>query len=107
MENNFEQNLNISKSEILEEANKMLSEACDSKISPNLKTLLATQEKLKKLKSSEIRFSAPIIRHGDHGIIFKNTINLIQGQAGSHKSRLAEIICATLLKQPYCQKELL
>ena len=27
MENNFEQNLNISKSEILEEANKMLSDA--------------------------------------------------------------------------------
>ncbi|MCB0485988.1 MAG: hypothetical protein KDC47_07320 [Flavobacteriaceae bacterium] len=75
--------------------------------SDNLKTVLATHDKLKELKATEIRFSGPVLKQGDNAVIFPHTINVIQGQAGVHKSRLAENICASFLKLNGCQNELL
>lgn len=75
--------------------------------SNNLKTVLATREKLKELKASEIQFSEPVLRQGENAVIFPHTINVIQGQAGVHKSRLAENICASFLKLNGNQNELL
>jgi hypothetical protein len=76
-------------------------------ISNNLKTVLATREKLKELKASEIRFSDPILRQGENAVIFPHTINVIQGQAGVHKSRLAETICSAFLKLNSNENQLL
>ena len=75
--------------------------------SENLKTVLVTREKLRALKGSEIIFADPVLRQGENGVIFPHTINVIQGQAGVHKSRLAENICAAFLKLPSCSNELL
>lgn len=66
-------------------------------ISQNLKTILATSERLKEIKSNDIKFSQPILVQGENAVIFPHTINAIQGQAGVHKSRLAEIICAAFM----------
>lgn len=63
-----------------------------------LPKLLETQEKLKCLISKNIEFSKPIITQNEKPVIFPNTINVIQGQSGAHKSRLAEYFCAVLLK---------
>jgi hypothetical protein len=79
----------------------------ENKISSNLKTVLATREKLKEIKASEIRFSEPVLKQGENAVIFPHTINVIQGQAGVHKSRLAENICAAFLKLNGNQNELL
>lgn len=79
----------------------------ESEVSENLKTVLSTREKLKELKAKEIKFSEPVMRQGENAVIFPHTINVIQGQAGVHKSRLAEIICATFLKRYGCNNELL
>ncbi len=98
---------NITPVEIKAEAEKLLVGFSDKSISPNLEKLLSTQEKLKERKSTEIKFSAPVLKQGDNGVIFKNTINVLQGQQGSHKSRLAELICAALLKLHDCDTELL
>jgi hypothetical protein len=76
-------------------------------LSENLKTVLATQAKLKELKATDIKFSAPILKQHHFAVIFRNTINVIQGQAGVHKSRLAEFICAAFLKLLSCDNELL
>jgi hypothetical protein len=76
-------------------------------ISDNLKTVLATNEKLRSLKEKEIKFSLPVLRQGENAVIFPNTINVIQGQAGVHKSRLAETVCAAFLKLHNCQNNLL
>lgn len=78
-----------------------------SEPSKNLKTVLATREKLKEIKASEIRFSEPVLKQGENAVIFPHTINVIQGQAGVHKSRLAENICAAFLKLHLCSNELL
>ncbi|MBI0401361.1 hypothetical protein [Cyclobacterium marinum] len=75
--------------------------------SDNLKTVLDTREKLKKLKATEIHFSEPVLTQGENAVIFPHTINVIQGQAGVHKSRLAENICSAFLKLNGCQNELL
>jgi hypothetical protein len=76
-------------------------------LSPNLKTVLQTAAKLKAAKASDIKFSEPILTQGDNAVIFPHTINVIQGQAGVHKSRLAEIICASFLKLNGYNNELL
>ncbi len=78
-----------------------------SDISDELKTVLATSEKLKELKANEIVFSKPILRQGENAVIFPHTINVIQGQAGVHKSRIAEAICSALIKLNENENELL
>lgn len=79
----------------------------EGEISANLKLVLDTRAKLRKLKAGEIRFSDPILKQNDNAVIFPHTINVIQGQAGVHKSRLAENICAAFLKRHDCDSELL
>ena len=70
----------------------------DVEISGNLKIILDTRQKLKELKATDIKFSDPILKQGENAVIFPRTINVIQGQNGTHKSRLAEYICSALLK---------
>jgi hypothetical protein len=93
--------------DIKTEAEQLLKQGNEASISDNLKTVLATREKLKVIKASEIRFSEPVLRQGENAVIFPHTINVIQGQAGVHKSRLAENICAAFLKLNGNQNELL
>ncbi|HWB26771.1 MAG TPA: hypothetical protein VG738_14910 [Chitinophagaceae bacterium] len=76
-------------------------------ISENLKTVLETRQLLKQLKSADIIFSKPVLRQGENPIIYPHSINVIQGQAGVHKSRLAETMCSALLKKEGCSFELL
>jgi hypothetical protein len=97
----------ISPTEIQEHMNGILQQGNEASISENLKTVLATREKLKEIKASEIRFSEPVLKQGENAVIFPHTINVIQGQAGVHKSRLAENICAAFLKLNGNQNELL
>jgi len=89
------------------EAEQLLKQGNEANLSDNLKTVLATREKLKEIKATEIRFSEPVLRQGENAVIFPHTINVIQGQAGVHKSRLAENICAAFLKLNGNQNELL
>jgi len=57
-----------------------------------LQLLLNTQQRLNQRKSEEIKKVAPILTHFDEALIYPRTINIIQGKAGVHKSRLAETI---------------
>jgi hypothetical protein len=66
----------------------------------NIQRLLEIQADLKLRMADNISFSKPILKHGDNAIIFPNTINVIQGQAGVHKSRVAETICSAILAKP-------
>jgi hypothetical protein len=100
---NFDFKQFISADDIKNEAEKQLSNT----FSENLKTVLATREKLRAAKATDIKFSDPVIKQNENAVIFPHTINIIQGQAGVHKSRLAECICAALLKLPTCNNELL
>jgi predicted ATPase len=47
-------------------------------------------------KGKPISFSQPIVWQKENPVFFPKTINVIQGKAGVHKSRLAETICAAL-----------
>ena len=73
-----------------------------STCSPNVRTVLKNSEKLRIIKSQKIDFAKPLLSQNDQAVIFPNTINVIQGQAGVHKSRLAENICSALLKKEGC-----
>jgi hypothetical protein len=76
---------------------------------PQLKLtrLLESQKKIKENKSKPINFSQPILWQNENPVFFPKTINVIQGKAGVHKSRLAETICASLLKTPESNRDLL
>lgn len=91
---------------IREEAER-LSEVSDpeNELSDSLKAILKTQEVLKERKSEIIQFSQAILYQNDHPVIFPNTINVIQGQTGSHKSRLSEEIGSTLIAHGFSEKE--
>lgn len=86
---------------------KLTNQSNDSGISINLRTVLETHKKLRELKSTEIRFSEPVLKQGENAVIFPHTINVIQGQNGAHKSRLAENICSAFLKRQNCSNDLL
>ncbi|AUP81222.1 toprim domain-containing protein [Flavivirga eckloniae] len=73
----------------------------------HLSKILETQKELSKIKSKKIIQSKPILFQLGKEIIFPNTINIIQGKAGVHKSRLAETICSSLIKKEDCKRRLL
>lgn len=72
-----------------------------------LARLLASQQQIKENKGKPISFSQPILWQKENPVFFPKTINVIQGKAGVHKSRLAETICAALLKTPESNRDLL
>ena len=74
---------------------------------PRLASLLETQSRLREAKSKIITFNKAILWQNNNPVIFPKTINVIQGKAGVHKSRLAETICASLLSQSDKYTELL
>ncbi|POY34697.1 hypothetical protein C3K47_18855 [Solitalea longa] len=73
----------------------------------NLQKLLESQSKIRENKSKPITFASPILSQNENAVFFPRTINVIQGKAGVHKSRLAETICATFLKRPESNRDLL
>jgi hypothetical protein len=72
-----------------------------------LQKLLQSQAKIKENKSKAISFSQPILWQNENPVFFPKTINVIQGKAGVHKSRLAETVCASLLKTANSASDLL
>jgi hypothetical protein len=63
----------------------------------SLDVLLSCEAKLAEAATRAVVFSPPLITRADVGIIRRNTINIVQGAYGSHKSRLAELIGALML----------
>ena len=75
--------------------------------SGNLSLLIQTQNDLRKRKSEKIARTEPILTQNEQNIIFPRTINIIQGKAGVHKSRLAETLSSVFIKhQDYKENHL-
>ncbi len=62
-----------------------------------LKKLIDTTEYLRQRKSTDIELIKAILMHGEESVLFPNSLMTIQGKAGSHKSRLAEVVVSALL----------
>jgi len=79
------------------------------KIDPksDLFKILKSKRILRQNKSKDIKFSQPIINRHDIPLIYPNTINVIQGKSGTHKSRFAETICSSILKKNDCTNDML
>lgn len=109
--NNASPEANIPFSELqteIAECEESLSNLSNSKKPfSNLDTIMQTRELLRARKMKEITFAKAIICRNGLPIIFPNTINLIQGQAGSHKSRFGELLMSVLLKILGCTNTLL
>ncbi|WP_040252381.1 toprim domain-containing protein [Psychroserpens mesophilus] len=70
----------------------------DENLHGYLPLLLKTQKALTDRKSEKIAKTEPILTQNGQSIIFPRTINIIQGKAGVHKSRLAETFCSVFIK---------
>ena len=57
---------------------------------------------IRKRAEAPIEFMPALLLHKGEPSIFPNTITLIQGQSGVHKSGLAQLICASLIKNNTC-----
>jgi hypothetical protein len=69
----------------------------DAPTASYLNRLLAMRQVLQKRVECAVTRSEPILTQDGEGIIWPHTINLVQGQTGTHKSRVAELICSTLI----------
>jgi len=85
--------------------NEIKNHIDELELSSNLQTILNTREQLKLLKATDIVFSKPVLMQGENAVIFPHTIVVIQGQAGTFKSGVAQIICSAFLKLPGCTNE--
>ncbi|GAA3522305.1 bifunctional DNA primase/helicase [Aquimarina addita] len=72
-----------------------------------LAALKQTQQVLKETMAKDIVEIPTLLSHKDEGVIFSQSINIIQGKSGTHKSRLAQTICSAFLKKENCNNELL
>lgn len=62
-----------------------------------LEKMTASKVKIIENARKDISFSEAILKLDGIGVIFPNTINLIQGKSGVHKSRLVELILSSFL----------
>lgn len=69
--------------------------------------IIETRDFIAQARKTEINFSEPFLWLNSNAVFYPRTINVIQGKAGVHKSRLAETICSAILKAMNCEKELL
>lgn len=70
---------------------------------PLLPRFLQTMKEARQIRKrvvAPIEFMPALVMHKGEPSIFSNTISLIQGQSGVHKSGLAQLICACLIKNP-------
>jgi hypothetical protein len=64
-----------------------------------LSKLRETQGTIESRACEEIKFSEPLLTLNEFGVLFPNSITVIQGQKGVHKSRLTENFCAAFLSK--------
>ncbi len=72
-----------------------------------LAKLCDVQQELGNVIATEIKEIPSLVKHKGEGVIFAQSIHLIQGKSGTHKSRLAQTLCSALLKKEACTNELL
>lgn len=63
--------------------------------------LEATRKRLNQRMQEDIIMPRPLLSLNGVGVIYPKTINIIQGKAGVHKSRLAEIMCSSLIDKDF------
>lgn len=69
-----------------------------------LPELIATRERLQVRSEGTVTFAPALYWQDDEPVIWPRTLNLIQGQTGAHKSRVAELFSAVLFANelPVC-----
>lgn len=72
----------------------------DDPLLPRFLQTLKEARLIRKRVEAPIEFMPALVMHKGEPSIFPNTISLIQGQSGVHKSGLAQLICACLIKNP-------
>ncbi|WP_103866724.1 toprim domain-containing protein [Aquimarina sp. I32.4] len=75
--------------------------------SKHLSQLQELQLQLRKAIASEIKEIPSLITYQEEGVVFLQSVHVIQGKSGTHKSRLAQTLCSVLLKKEGCYNELL
>ena len=73
----------------------------------NILALLDLSKQIKERMKEPITFLPALIHHNSEPAIFPNSIAIIQGQSGVHKSGIAQSICACLIKSDTIQHSLL
>jgi len=62
-----------------------------------LQAILDTQAMLLERVKKPIEFVAPLVKHNEDDLFYPNSLNVIQGQKGSHKSRYAGDVASVII----------
>jgi len=62
-----------------------------------LQIILDSEQKLRERMKEKISFVQPIIKHDENDLFYPNSLNVIQGKMGSHKSRFVGDVASLLL----------
>lgn len=66
--------------------------------------LLEIKKEVSLSKNKPINFQGPAMTIQESPFLFFNTINIIQGKTGAHKSRFAELMVSTVLKSQFSEQ---
>ncbi len=77
----------------------MVSNSIPSTSNAGLSLLEHNEALIKSKLNQHISFPKPIVNFGDEGLIYPNTINIIQGKSGVHKSRLEGHMISSLISK--------
>ena len=83
--------------ELLAHGNSLAN--ADPKPSAGLAKILSDEQSLRMASTRLVTFQPALFWHDDKPVIWPRTVNLIQGQTGVHKSRVAELFGSALLAQ--------
>ncbi len=73
----------------------------------HLEKLVKVSQELCKIIATEIQEIPSLLKRNGEGVVFAQSIHLIHGKTGTHKSRLAQTISSALLKEEACTHDLL
>lgn len=83
----------------LAEITEKLEMSLEQYLDENLKKIISQRDKILEIKKKKIEFCKPILEFNGFPCIFQNSITIIQGKSGSHKSRFCETLIVELIKQ--------
>lgn len=91
-------------SDILERAKNAIG---SGQKTTHLPRLLDTSDKLIEAAAKEVAFSPALVYLDETPILWRSSINIVQGKTGVHKSRLAELFASLILSNRGCKTDFL
>ncbi|MCK4826134.1 hypothetical protein KA005_60880, partial [bacterium] len=80
-------------------AEEDLATVQEKTIKDGISSIIAVSNKIEIIKQKPIKKATPLLKRGDQPILYPRTLTPIQGQTGTFKSSLAQIISSAFISE--------